>query len=56
MSSKKSLQKARESIREKTGPSKCFKVSPMVVKDLIPSSEAGEPISNMAILEKHFVT
>lgn len=32
--SKKSLKKAREAIRERTGPSKCFKPSPDVVKDL----------------------
>lgn len=32
--SKKSLKKAREAIREKTGPSKCFKPTPEVVKDL----------------------
>jgi RNA-directed DNA polymerase len=32
--SKKSLKKAREAIREKTGPSKCFKPAPEVVKDL----------------------
>jgi len=34
MPSTKSLQKARDSIKEKTGPSKCYKPSPMVVKDL----------------------
>jgi len=32
--SKKSLKKAREAIRELTGPSKCFKPTPEVVKDL----------------------
>jgi RNA-directed DNA polymerase len=32
--SKKSMKKAREAIRERTGPSKCFKPSPDVVKDL----------------------
>ena len=32
--SKKSQKKAREAIREKTGPSKCFKPSPEVVKEL----------------------
>jgi len=32
--SKKALSKAREAIREKTGPSKCFKPSPEIVKDL----------------------
>ena len=32
--SQKSLKKAREAIREKTGPSKCFKPAPEVVKDL----------------------
>jgi RNA-directed DNA polymerase len=32
--SKKSLKKARETIREKTGPKKCFKPAPEVVKDL----------------------
>jgi RNA-directed DNA polymerase len=34
MPSKKSLKKARDAIREKTGPSKCFKPTPAVVKDL----------------------
>ena len=32
--SKKALSKAREAIREKTGPSMCFKPSPEIVKDL----------------------
>jgi len=32
--SKKSLKKARDAIREKTGPSKCYKPAPEVVKDL----------------------
>ena len=32
--SKKSLKKARDAIREKTGPSKCYKPTPEVVKDL----------------------
>jgi RNA-directed DNA polymerase len=32
--SKKSLEKAREAIREKTGPRMCFKPSPEVVKEL----------------------
>jgi RNA-directed DNA polymerase len=32
--SKKSLKKARDAIREKTGPSKCFKPAPQVVKDV----------------------
>ena len=32
--SKKSLKKAREVIREKTGPNKCFKPSPEVVKEI----------------------
>jgi RNA-directed DNA polymerase len=34
MPSKKSLKKARDAIREKTGPSKCYKPTPEVVKDL----------------------
>jgi RNA-directed DNA polymerase len=32
--SKKSVEKAREAIREKTGPSMCFKPSPQIVKEL----------------------
>jgi len=32
--SKKSLKKAREAVREKTGPKKCFKPAPEVVDDL----------------------
>jgi len=32
--SKKSLKKARDAIREKTAPSKCYKPTPEVVKDL----------------------
>jgi len=32
--SKKSLKKARDAIREKTGPKKCFKPTPKVVEDL----------------------
>ncbi len=32
--SKKSLEKAREAIREKTGKKKCFKPTPAVVKDI----------------------
>jgi RNA-directed DNA polymerase len=32
--SKKTLKKAREAIREKTGPGMCFKPTPAVVKDL----------------------
>lgn len=32
--SKKSLKKAREAIREKTGPKMCYKPTPAVVKDL----------------------
>ncbi len=32
--SKKTLKKAREAIREKTGPKKCFKPAPAVVQDL----------------------
>lgn len=32
--SKKSLKRAREAIREKTGPSKCYKPAPQVVEDL----------------------
>ena len=32
--SKKALSKAREAIREKTGPSMCFKPAPEIVKDL----------------------
>jgi RNA-directed DNA polymerase len=32
--SKKSLKKARETIREKTGPKMCYKPTPAVVKDL----------------------
>ena len=34
MPSKKALKKARDAIREKTGPSKCYKPAPEVVKDL----------------------
>jgi RNA-directed DNA polymerase len=34
MPSKKSLTRARASIREKTGPSKCYKPSPRIVADL----------------------
>ncbi len=34
MPSKKSLKKARDAIREKTGPKKCYKPTPEVVKDL----------------------
>ena len=34
MPSKKSLKKAREAIREKTGPKKCYKPTPKVVEDL----------------------
>ena len=34
MPSKKSLQKARDAIREKTGPKNCYKPTPVVVKDL----------------------
>jgi len=34
MPSKKSLQKARDAIREKTGPKNCYKPTPAVVKDL----------------------
>lgn len=32
--SKKSMKKARDAIREKTGPKKCFKPTPKVVEDL----------------------
>jgi len=32
--SKKSLKRARAAIREKTGPSKCYKPAPLVVEDL----------------------
>jgi len=32
--SKKSLKKARDAIREETGPKKCYKPTPAVVKDL----------------------
>ena len=32
--SKKSLEKARDAIREKTGPGKCYKPTPRVVEDL----------------------
>ena len=32
--SKKSMKKARESIRAKTGPEKCYKPAPEVVEDL----------------------
>jgi RNA-directed DNA polymerase len=32
--SKKSLKKARDAIREKTGPKKCYKPTPKVVEDL----------------------
>ena len=32
--SKQSLKKARDASREKTGPKKCFKLTPQVVKDL----------------------
>jgi len=32
--SKKSLKKARDAIREKTGPNKCYKPAPKVVEDL----------------------
>ena len=32
--SKKSLKKARDAIREKTGKSKCFKPTPKVVEDI----------------------
>ena len=32
--SKKSLKKARDAIRERTGPKKCYKPAPEVVKDL----------------------
>ena len=34
MPSKKSLKKARDAIREKTGPKNCYKPTPVVVKDL----------------------
>ncbi len=34
MPSKKSLQNARDAIREKTGPKNCYKPPPPVVKDL----------------------
>lgn len=34
MPSKKSMKKAREAIRERTGPKKCYKPTPEVVKDL----------------------
>jgi RNA-directed DNA polymerase len=34
MPSKKSLKKARDAIREKTGPKKCFKPTPKMVEDL----------------------
>ena len=34
MPSKKSLKKARDAIREKTGPKKCYKPTPKVVEDL----------------------
>ena len=34
MPSKKSLKKAREAIREKTGPRMCFKPTPTVVEEL----------------------
>jgi RNA-directed DNA polymerase len=34
MPSKKSLKKARDAIREKTGKSKCFKPTPKVVEDI----------------------
>ena len=32
--SKKSLEKARDAIREKTGPGNCYKPTPRVVEDL----------------------
>jgi RNA-directed DNA polymerase len=32
--SKKSLKKARDAVREKTGPSKCYKPTPQVIEDL----------------------
>jgi hypothetical protein len=34
MPSKKSLKMARDAIREKTGPGKCYKPTPKVVDDL----------------------
>lgn len=34
MPSKKSLKKARDAVREKTGPSKCYKPTPQVIEDL----------------------